>query len=57
MNNYIKLSIVGLILLGLGYAFGRFNTPTKVETKTEPDYKNEGVEVDEAGIEQGDLPF
>jgi len=35
MNKVLKLSLVGLVLLGLGVAIGRFLTPEKVEVVKE----------------------
>jgi hypothetical protein len=35
MNTKLKLGLIGLLLLGLGFGIGKFSNPAKVVTKTE----------------------
>jgi hypothetical protein len=35
MNTKLKLGLIGLLLLGLGFGIGKFSNPSKVVTKTE----------------------
>jgi hypothetical protein len=45
MNAKLKLALVGLLLLGLGYGVGKFSNPAKVVTRTEFKEKIKVVEV------------